>query len=114
MSSMNEKELKEIIFSHLMELSIPPHLLGYKYFKEVIFLCLNNEEYIYNFPELMSKLSLKFDSTKINMERSMRHSITQAWEINKEAFLKRNMSQKPRVKEFISVVSEVIRLDNLK
>lgn len=120
----NKKEIRftkneEIfIFRLLLDLGIPPHLLGYGYIKEAILLISHDNSYLYKITkELYPAIAKKYDTTAFRVERAIRHAVGLSFNrANTETLCKRYSyaldSNKGRLtnSEFLAVVSEYFRL----
>ena len=74
-------DLEVIISDLLHEMGVPAHLLGYKYLKRAIALCIKDTKVIHAVTRVMYPcIASEFETTSSRVERAIRHAIEVAWE----------------------------------
>jgi len=63
----------------LRQMSVPPHLLGYRYLREAIALIVAKMDRIKAVTGVYEEVAKRYGTTKACVERSMRHAIESAW-----------------------------------
>ena len=79
--SSKEEKIRKRISKLTLEIGIPAHIMGYRYFQEAVFIYMTTEN-----PEKMSMTKMlyptiakKFETTPSRVERALRHAIDVAW-----------------------------------
>lgn len=106
----------------LLLLGIPPHVLGYKFLRQAILSTLEDESALESMTHrLYPSIALHFGTSVARVERSIRHAIDMAWRKNgADAFLKLCPQgcflhgEYPTVREFLALVSERVRIWQLR
>lgn len=114
--SDNERFLNNHINIEIMKLllhvNVPAHLNGYQYLQEAIRMTVHNADYIFRMTKVIYPgLAKKFQSTSDRVERSIRNAIEHAWSSG-NIMLKQAFMTRPTNAQFISWMSEKIRIDN--
>ena len=80
MNPQYQKSQSKLIHNILLNIGMPPNLLGYEYTTYAIALILSNPEYIHHLTKgLYIEIASKYLTTPARVERAIRHSITVAW-----------------------------------
>lgn len=114
-------ELERAISRLLLRLGISPKLLGYKYLVESIKLVYANNKYLRCITtQLYPTVAEKYNTTAINVDRAIRHSISITFQKKDEELLNEIFSYvtsfkswKPSNSEFILTMAEYIRINQL-
>jgi two-component system response regulator (stage 0 sporulation protein A) len=117
-NSPRERTLENEITKLVCRFGIPAHLKGYRYIREAIINTLSDQTIWNNTTkELYIKISEKYSTTPMSVERAIRHAIEIGIQkgnlsiINKELRYSNNVKSKPTNKEFILMFSDKIRVD---
>ncbi len=109
---LQNNHINNEIIKLLLSINVPSHLNGYQYLREAIRMTVHNPDYIYRVTKVIYPgLAKKFNSTPDRVERSIRNAIDQAWS-TKNLLLQRTFVTKPTNTQFISWISEKIRVEN--
>lgn len=77
---VGKKDVDILITEYLNKLGMPRKLLGYKYVREAIKLCIESPERMdWITKRLYPTIAKKYNSTPSRVERSIRHSIEVVW-----------------------------------
>lgn len=109
-----EYDLDMRIANNILEQGISTHIKGYQYIKYGVFICSNDSSIITAITkQLYPTIAKKFDTTPIRVERAIRHAIETAWVKGDMKIIQENINRKkPTNAEFISFLSEKIRLES--
>lgn len=110
-----EKKVTDIIH----DLGIPANLLGYKYIREAIIICLFEESSRINITkDIYPQIALKYDTTPSRVERSIRNAIETAWSRGNIKLLESIFGytvgidkDRPTNFEFVALIADKIRLE---
>lgn len=110
-----EKRISDILHN----LGVPTHIRGYQYIRLATMIALDNPETLHHITkELYPEVAKQSNTTAITVERSIRHAIHLAWNQKKKdtsVYLAENnfiySRSKPTNSEFISFITEKVRLD---
>jgi two-component system, response regulator, stage 0 sporulation protein A len=97
----------------LLELKVPPHIIGYNALREAIKMVYHDLDLLgcmttRTYPEIAKKLK----SEPNRIERAIRHAIDVSWNRNKSHLLYRNHSvHKPTNSEFIAMIADKFWLE---
>ena len=110
--------LENYISGVLKEIGVPPHLLGYKYLRQILLITMHNPNIHRSITtKLYPAVALVFETTPERVERSIRHAIEVAWDKGRLDVLEKYFGYtikenkgKPTNGEFIAMVSDSIAL----
>lgn len=114
----NQLQTVRYISCLMKNMGIPASIHGYRFLQQAIMLALDDEEVLYAVTkELYPSIAKNNATTSSRVERSMRHAIETAWERGDMNLLSelfgytvRASRGKPTNSEFISIVTEHVRL----
>lgn len=117
----NKNELIQEISYMLQKAGIPPHIKGYQYLRMCIYEVMINIEILSAITkELYPKVAERYLTTPSGVERAIRHSLEMAWAkgnmiemFEEEGIIYEEEVIKPTNKEFILLISEKMRLNNI-
>lgn len=105
----------------LHELGMPTHIKGYRYTRAAIVACVGEPEMLeYITGVLYPQVAEMFATTASRVERAIRHAIEVTWDRGDWEILEKyfgntvsNVKGKPTNGEFISMIVEHLRLENM-
>lgn len=115
------KSLEARITSIIHEIGVPAHIKGYLYLREAIGMVVENMELLSAVTkELYPSIADKFNTTPSRVERAIRHAIEVAWSRGRVdtinslfGYTVHTDKGKPTNSEFIAMVADKLRLENL-
>lgn len=118
---VSQKDLETTITSIIKEVGVPPHIKGYVFLREGIQLVYDDAELLSSVTKVLyPEIAKKFNTTPSRVERAIRHAIEVAWKRGNFDFIsetfggtEHHLNNKPSNSEFIAVVADKIRLDNM-
>ena len=113
-----DQNIENAVTDLLREIGIPANLIGHRYIREAIILCLEDKKMIDRVTKgLYPTVEKKFATTSSRAERAIRHAIEVAWnrgsiEVFESYFgyTIDNKRGKPTNSEFIAMLTDMIRL----
>lgn len=120
-NQINEEKMIHVKIKELLQkIGLPPHLLGYKYLEESIYVCYTDEQYRSGITKrLYPYVAQKFDTTPTRVERAIRHSIEYAYtngnfEILNQVFTGTCYDKgKPTNFHAIAALTEYLKMNNV-
>ena len=114
----NEPDLEVVISGIMHQIGVPAHIKGYQYLREAIILAINDNEMMNSVTKLLyPTVAKRFSTTSSRVERAIRHAIEVAWDRGDVDVLSsyfgytiQNERGKPTNSEFISMISDKLRL----
>lgn len=118
---VSQKELETAITSTIKEIGVPPHIKGYAFLREGIQLVYDDAELLSVVTKVLyPEIAKKYNTTPSRVERAIRHAIEVAWKRGNFNFIsetfggtEHHLNNKPSNSEFIAVVADKIRLENM-
>lgn len=115
--SMNGEALRVLVASYLHKLSVPVHVIGYKYLKEGISLILEEPIILEKITkDFYPEVAKRFNTIPTRVERAIRHAIGLGWQRGSEKmkfyFQEIKGKGQPTNSEFLATVAENIRLEH--
>ncbi len=116
--SRDNNFLESYISGVLKEIGVPPHLLGYKYLRQILLLATQNPDYHRSITtKLYPAVAKIFCTAPGRVERNIRHAIEAAWIRGRLEVLERYFGYtvmgykgKPTNGEFIAMLADSISL----
>lgn len=113
-----ETHLEILVTDTLHEIGVPAHIKGYQYVRDSIILSINDMEVINSVTKVLyPTVAKKYKTTASRVERAIRHAIEVAWDRGDIDVLQKyfgytvsNIKGKPTNSEFISMISDKLRL----
>lgn len=101
----------------LKRVGLPEHLEGHKLLEEIFILCLEDDSYLYNMKnKLYKEISIKYNKTYKNIEKTIRYSITICWDNmdydDRERLFGYSINynkDKPTTKQFIYTITNYLK-----
>lgn len=117
-----DSSIQVSIVKHLIECGLPVHTLGYKYFQAALQHLIYEDLDVYSITKnVYPQVARIFKTSSANVDKAMRHSVTQAFTQNifcLKSFLTdmkfKNPSNKPSNSEFIGLMLERIKQETRK
>lgn len=114
----NEEQKLSTISTILLDLAIPPQVLGYSRLRYAILLALEYPEVVNHMTKVLYPLiAEQFKRTPTTCERNMRHALELGWNrCNKQlrelyfGVYRGQAERKPSLSEFIATIAERLRL----
>jgi two-component system response regulator (stage 0 sporulation protein A) len=76
----HEAQLRFVVTGILHALGIPAHIMGYRYLRESVMLCIQNPMQFKRVTRtLYPHLAAQYQTTPASVERAMRHAVRSAW-----------------------------------
>ena len=118
---VSQKDLETSITSIIKEIGVPPHIKGYAFLREGIQLVYDDVELLGSVTKVLyPEIAKKHNTTPSRVERAIRHAIEVAWKRGNFDFIfetfggtDHHLNNKPSNSEFIAVVADKIRLENM-
>ena len=118
---VNQKMIDTIITAAIKEIGVPAHIKGYAYLREAIHMVYDDIELLGSITKVLyPEIATKFSTTSSRVERAIRHAIEVAWNRgNYESISKtfgytvHHLKSKPTNSEFIAMIADKIRLENM-
>ena len=113
-----ETQLEILVTETLHEIGVPAHIKGYQYVRDSIIFAINDMEIINSVTKILyPTVAKKYKTTASRVERAIRHAIEVAWDRGDIDVLQKyfgytvsNIKGKPTNSEFISMISDKLRL----
>ena len=114
--------MERAVTTIMHEIGVPAHIKGYSYIREAILLVLEDGDIINSITkQLYPSVARIYSTSPSRVERAIRHAIEVAWDrgdtetINKIFGFTINQAKgKPTNSEFIAMISDKLRLENMK
>ncbi len=111
MKQIAKTHIERIISTRLLELGIPPHMLGYYYLRAIISDAVESPDVLQDISHnCYTKIAAVFQKSPLSVERAIRLAITNAWENKGDICQLTKTPYRPTNREFISFVAEQIRV----
>lgn len=118
---VNQKMIDTTITAVIKEIGVPAHIKGYAYLREAIHMVYEDIELLGSITKVLyPEIAIKFNTTSSRVERAIRHAIEVAWNRgNYESISKtfgytvHHLKSKPTNSEFIAMIADKIRLENM-
>ncbi|MBE6846463.1 MAG: sporulation transcription factor Spo0A [Ruminococcus sp.] len=113
-----ETQLEILVTNTIHEIGVPAHIKGYQYIRDAIIMTINDMDTINAVTKVMyPAIAKKYNTTSSRVERAIRHAIEVAWDRGDIEVLQNffgytvsNVKGKPTNSEFISMISDKLRL----
>lgn len=113
-----ETQLEIMVTNTIHEIGVPAHIKGYQYIRDAIIMTINDMDTINAVTKVMyPAIAKKYNTTSSRVERAIRHAIEVAWDRGDIEVLQNffgytvsNVKGKPTNSEFISMISDKLRL----
>ena len=113
-----ETQLEILVTNTIHEIGVPAHIKGYQYIRDAIIMTINDMDTINAVTKVMyPAIAKKYNTTSSRVERAIRHAIEVAWDRGDIEVLQSffgytvsNVKGKPTNSEFISMISDKLRL----
>ena len=111
-------DLEMLVSNLLHEMGMPANILGYKYLRRAIALCVKDDNAIHAVTKVVyPSIAKEFQTTSSRVERAIRHSIEVAWDRGDIEVLQKyfkytvdSRKLKPTNGEFIAMLADYLRL----
>ena len=118
-AQMDEFELLNYVSRLMHEVGVPASIRGYDYIRESIMMALDDRNILKSITkELYPSIAKSNDTTSSRVERAIRHAVEVAWQRgdvevlnNIFGYTVKSTKGKPTNGEFISMLTERVRLD---
>lgn len=116
----NQTDPAAEITNILHNLGIPAHIKGYQFLRDAVQMVINNQDLLGAVTkELYPSIGEKYSSSGPRVERAIRHAITVGWERGNQKYIQevfgyRNDKIRPTNAEFIAVLADKLKMDNLR
>lgn len=105
----------------IKEIGVPAHIKGYSYLREAIQMVYHDIELLGSVTKVLyPEIAVKFDTTPSRVERAIRHAIEVAWNRGNYETISQtfgytvhHLKSKPTNSEFIAMIADKIRLENM-
>lgn len=112
-------DLENCVSELMREIGVPAHIRGYRYIRKAILLALENDDILNSITkELYPTIARAYKTTPSRVERAIRHAIEVAWSrgdievlTSMFGYTIKNTKGKPTNGEFISMLTDRLRLD---
>ena len=106
------------ITNALKNMGMPAHIMGYRYIRHAIKLCVRDQSYLSGITKrLYPAVAKEFGTSPHRAERAIRHAIETAWSRGNQQYLDeifgrtlKRAGEKPPNSEFIAMIADIIRL----
>ena len=113
-----ETKLEILVTKTIHEIGVPAHIKGYQYVRDAIIMAIKDMDTINAVTKVMyPAVAKKYKTTSSRVERAIRHAIEVAWDRGDIEVLQKffgytvsNIKGKPTNSEFISMISDKLRL----
>jgi two-component system, response regulator, stage 0 sporulation protein A len=117
----SQKMIDTTITAIIKEIGVPAHIKGYAFLREAIQMVYNDVDLLGSITKVLyPEIAQKFNTTPSRVERAIRHAIEVAWNRgNYESISKmfgytvHHLKSKPTNSEFIAMIADKIRLENM-
>lgn len=117
-----EKSIEEVITEMIHDVGVPAHIKGYQYLREAIIMSVLDMDMLNSVTKVLyPEVAKKFHTTPSRVERAIRHAIEVAWSRGKVETIEEMFGYtvsvgkgKPTNSEFIALITDKIRMKQLK
>ena len=117
----NKRYIDNIITNVIKEIGVPAHIKGYSYLREAIQMVYSDIELLGSITKVLyPEIAKKFQTTPSRVERAIRHAIEVAWNRGNYEIISKmfgytvhHLKSKPTNSEFIAMIADKIRMENM-
>lgn len=116
-----QKSMEELVTQMIHSVGVPAHIKGYQYLRNAIMMVIQDMDTINSITKVLyPSVAKNFNTTASRVERAIRHAIEVAWDRGEPEVLNEifgytvsNAKGKPTNSEFIAMIADRMRLENL-